>query len=100
MPRKKTEEAAAQEPVTQEPTEKAAPKKTTKKKATQTAPVQKRLRVTLIKSAIGKPTSQKRTVQALGFNHVNETIVHPDNASVRGMIFKVSHLLQVEEVEE
>ena len=95
MPRKK-------EPVTQEQPEQAeqpAPKKT-KKKTTQTAPVQKRLRVTLVKSAIGKPTRQKRTVQALGFHSVNETIVHPDNPSVRGMIFKVSHLVQVEEVEE
>ncbi len=103
MPRKKTEEVAAQEPVTQEQTEQPAPKKTpkkTSKKATQTAPVQKKLRVTLVKSPIGNPTRQKLTVKALGFGHVNQSIVHPDNPSVRGMIFKVSHLVRVEEVEE
>jgi large subunit ribosomal protein L30 len=100
MARKKTEEVAAQEPVAQEATEQAAPKKTTKKKATQAAPVVKKLRVVLVKSPIGNPTRQKRTVKALGFNHVNQAIVHPDNASVRGMIFKVNHLVRVEEVEE
>ncbi len=63
-------------------------------------PVEKKLRVTLIKSPIGRPTRHKRTVKALGFKHVNQTIVHPDNPSVRGMIFKVSHLLRVEEVNE
>jgi large subunit ribosomal protein L30 len=60
----------------------------------------KKLRVTLVKSAIGNPWPQKRTVKALGFRRLNQTIVHPDNPSVRGMIFKVSHLVRVEEVEE
>jgi len=60
----------------------------------------KKLRVTLVKSPIGNQTRQKLTVKALGLNHVNQTIVHPDNPSVRGMIFKVSHLLKVEEIQE
>lgn len=61
---------------------------------------QKKLRITLVKSSIGNPISQKLTVKALGFRHVNETIIRPDNDSVRGMIFKVSHLLKVEEFTE
>ena len=60
----------------------------------------KKLRVTLIKSPIGTQHRQKKTVKALGLKHVNATIVHPDNLSVRGMIFKVSHLLKVEEITE
>jgi large subunit ribosomal protein L30 len=61
---------------------------------------EKKLRVTLVKSPISQQIRQKLTVKALGLNHVNETIVHPDNPSVRGMIFKISHLVRVEEVNE
>ncbi len=61
---------------------------------------EKKLRVTLVKSPIGNQTRQRLTVKALGLSHVNKTIVHPDNPSVRGMIFKVSHLVKVEEVTE
>ncbi len=68
------------------------------KKAAQAA--EKQLRVTLIKSPIGNQQRQKLTVKALGFQHLNESIVHPDNPSVRGMIYKVRHLVRVEEVQE
>jgi large subunit ribosomal protein L30 len=59
---------------------------------------EKKLRVTLIHSSIGCPTQQKLTVKALGLDRVHKTIEHPDNPSVRGMIFKVKHLVKVEEV--
>jgi large subunit ribosomal protein L30 len=61
---------------------------------------EKKLRVTLVKSPIGNQTRQRLTVKALGFKHIRQVITHPDNPSVRGMIFKVSHLVQVEEVTE
>ncbi len=61
---------------------------------------EKKLRVKLVKSPIGTQNRHKLTVKALGLRHVNDVIVHPDNQSVRGMIFKVSHLLEVEEVAE
>jgi large subunit ribosomal protein L30 len=60
----------------------------------------KKLRVTLVKSPIGNQERQKLTVQALGLNKLYKTMTHPDNPSVRGMIFKVSHLVEVEEVVE
>ena len=60
----------------------------------------KKLRVTLVKSPIGNQQRQKLTVKALGFQHLNESIVHPDNPSIRGMIYKVKHLVRVEEVVE
>ena len=59
-----------------------------------------KLRVTLVKSPIGNQQRQKLTVKALGFQHLNESIVHPDNPSIRGMIYKVRHLVRVEEVVE
>ena len=61
---------------------------------------EKKLQVTLVKSPIGNPTRQRLTIKALGLKRIRQTIVHPDNLSVRGMIFKVKHLVAVEEVEE
>jgi large subunit ribosomal protein L30 len=61
---------------------------------------EKKLRVKLVKSPIGNQHRQKKTVTALGLSRINKVMVHPDNPSVRGMIFKVSHLVEVEEVSE
>ena len=55
------------------------------------------LRVTWIKSGIGYAEVQKRTLKALGFTRLNQSVVHNDCASVRGMINKVKHLVRVEE---
>jgi large subunit ribosomal protein L30 len=60
---------------------------------------QKKLRITLVRSTIGRSARQERIVQALGLRHVNQTVERPDNPSTRGMIEKVNHLLRVEEVE-
>ena len=56
------------------------------------------LKVTLKKSTIGCPQDQKDTVKALGLHKLNSTTLKPDYAAVRGMIFKVKHLVAVEEV--
>lgn len=55
------------------------------------------LRVTLVKSPIGFPEPQKRTVRALGLRKLNQTVEHDDTPVVRGMVNAVIHLLQVEE---
>ena len=71
------------------------------KKATTTTKVakkDKKLRVTLVKSAIGYSKDQKRTVVALGLNKLNSQNELPDNSAVRGMIFKIKHLVRVEEI--
>jgi len=60
---------------------------------------EKKLHITLVKSPIGNPNRQKLTVKALGLKRIRQTIVHPDNPSVRGMIYKIRHLVRVEEVE-
>ncbi len=56
-----------------------------------------KLRITWIKSGIGYPQVQKRTLKALGLNRLNQSVAHNDCASVRGMINKVRHLIKVEE---
>ena len=73
---------------------------TTTKKATTTTKVakSKKIRVTLVKSPIGYSKDQKRTVVALGLNKLNSSNELPDNSAVRGMIFKIKHLVRVEEI--
>ena len=57
-----------------------------------------KLRIKYIKSAIGYPKDQKATVRALGFRKLQQTVEHEDHPAVRGMIRKVMHLVQVEEI--
>ena len=56
------------------------------------------LKITLVKSTIGALKDQQATVKALGLKKTNSTVVKPDNAAIRGMTFKVKHLVKVEEV--
>ena len=59
-----------------------------------------KLMVTWVRSAIGYNKIQRRTLRALGFHRLNETIERDDSPSIRGMIRKVRHLVTVEEVRE
>ncbi|MDS8945591.1 50S ribosomal protein L30, partial [Streptococcus pneumoniae] len=43
------------------------------------------------------PKNQRKVVEALGLKKMNQTVEHKDNAAIRGMINKVSHLVTVEE---
>mgnify|MGYP000975228770 CR=1 FL=1 len=56
------------------------------------------LRITLKKSTIKCKEDQKATVAALGLHKIGQTVEQKDNAQIRGMINKVSHLVQVEEI--
>jgi len=49
-----------------------------------------------VKSGIGYDKTQKRTLKALGLHRLNQSVVHSDCGSVRGMINKVKHLVKVE----
>lgn len=57
-----------------------------------------RLRIRYKKSAIGYNEDQKRTVKALGLRRLNATVELPDSPAVRGMIGKVRHLVDFEEL--
>ena len=56
------------------------------------------LKVTLKRSLISRPETQRRTVKALGLGKINSFNILPDDPCVRGQIFKVKHLIAVEEV--
>jgi large subunit ribosomal protein L30 len=57
----------------------------------------KTVRVTLVRSPIGYTKDQKATAMALGLRQMNQTVEHPDNPALRGMIQKIIHLVRVEE---
>lgn len=57
----------------------------------------KKLVVKQIKSVIGRPETQRRTLAALELGRIGKTAELDDNASIRGMIAKVSHLVSVVE---
>ena len=57
----------------------------------------KNLKVTYVRSAIGYNKNQAKILEALGFTKLNQTRILPDNASIRGSIFHIKHLVKVEE---
>jgi len=56
-----------------------------------------KIRITLVKSVIGRPGTQRSVVTALGLGKLNSFVVKEDSPTVKGMINKVSHLVKVEE---
>ena len=54
-----------------------------------------KLRITLVKSLIGLSPKQEGTVKALGLRRMRQQVTHDDTPTVRGMIAKVPHVLQV-----
>ncbi len=56
------------------------------------------LRITLVRSTIGRPKDQELTIRALGLRRLRQTVQRPNNPSIRGMVAKVHHLVQVEEL--
>lgn len=60
----------------------------------------KSVKVTLVRSPIGYRKDQADTVKALGLRKMNSSVVVQDTPAIRGMINKVVHLVQVEEVIE
>lgn len=59
----------------------------------------KKLRLTLIRSLIGRPEDQRATVKALGLTKLHSVVEHEDNPAIRGMARKVNHLIKVEEID-
>jgi len=58
-----------------------------------------KLQITLKRSLIGRPEDQRQTVRSLGLRKTNSTVIKEDNPAIRGMINKVSHLVEVKEVD-
>ena len=54
------------------------------------------LKLKYYRSAVGRSRDQKATIKSLGFTRLNQTVERPDNPSVRGMVYKVRHLVRIE----
>ncbi|MEJ2732743.1 MAG: 50S ribosomal protein L30 [Anaerolineae bacterium] len=61
---------------------------------------EQKLRIKLVKSGIGYSRRHKGTIRALGLRRLGDVVEQVDTPVIRGMIDKVSHLVQVEEIEE
>ncbi len=59
---------------------------------------EKTLRLKQVRSAASRPADQGKTLKALGLGKIGRTVDQVDNDCVRGMIFKVKHLIEVEEI--
>lgn len=57
----------------------------------------KKIKITQVRSAIGLPKDQKATVRALGLKRMHDTVEQADTPVIRGMVFKVKHLVRVDE---
>jgi large subunit ribosomal protein L30 len=57
-----------------------------------------KLRITLVRSTIGKKPDHRATVRALGLTKIGRTVEHEDTPQIRGMVNKVKYMLKVEEV--
>ena len=62
--------------------------------------MEKKLKITQIKSYIGRPEAQRRVLRGMGLGKINRTVVLNDTPEIRGMIRKVVHLVAAVEVEE
>lgn len=60
----------------------------------------KKIAVTQVRSGIGRPGKHRRTLRALGFTKHQQTRIHDDTPAIRGMIYQVRHLVEVQDVEE
>ena len=58
------------------------------------------LRITQVRSLIGSKQDQRRTVKSLGLKRIRHSVTQPDRPEIRGMIAKVSHLVEFEVAEE
>lgn len=58
-----------------------------------------KLKITLVKSFIGRPEKQRKVLRGMGLTRLNRGILLNDTPEIRGMVNKVSHLVTMEEVE-
>jgi large subunit ribosomal protein L30 len=59
-----------------------------------------KIKVTLVKSMIGRPEKHRRVLRGMGLTKINRTVELEDTPAIRGMVFKVSHLVRTEEAND
>lgn len=60
----------------------------------------RKIKITLCRSVIGCHAKRRRTIRALGLRRINDTVIQPDNPSIRGMLRMVADLVKVEPADE
>lgn len=60
--------------------------------------MERNLKITQIRSTIGRIKKQKETIKALGIKKLYQSVMHKDTPQIRGMIEKVKHLVEVKEI--
>jgi large subunit ribosomal protein L30 len=60
--------------------------------------IMSKIRITQIRSKIGKPERQKRTLEALGIKKMHHSVEHEATPQILGMVVKIRHLVKVEEI--
>ena len=58
----------------------------------------RRLKITQVRSGNGRPETHRRTLRALGLRH-QHSVIHEENEAIKGMLFQVRHLVDVQELE-
>ena len=76
----------------------AVKEKRTDSKKKDNASLEKKLKITLVRSLVGRPRKQREVVRGLGLRRINSEVTKKDCPEVRGMVTKVSHLVNVEEL--
>lgn len=56
------------------------------------------LKITLVKSMIGRPEKHRRVLRGMGLTRMNKTVVLENTPSIRGMVHAVSHMVRTEEM--
>lgn len=59
-----------------------------------------KLKVTLVRSMIGRPEKHRRVLRGMGLTRMHKTVVLEDTPAIRGMVHAVTHLVKAEEVDE
>jgi large subunit ribosomal protein L30 len=59
-----------------------------------------KLRIRQIRSTSGRKENQRLTLRALGIRRIDHTVEHADTPQIRGMIFKIRHLVEVDEIRD
>ena len=62
--------------------------------------MKRKLRITLIRSFVGRPEKQRQVLRGMGLTKLNRTVILEDTPQIRGMVKKVSHLVKTEEGED
>ncbi len=59
-----------------------------------------KLKITLVRSPIDRPATQKATVKGLGLFRLNQSVIREDTDSIRGMVRKIQHMVAVEPADD